>query len=56
MSVVAELSAFLAKMVEPFAPEVIIGLPTLGLTLAAFVAQALGLSMYFLFWAAIALD
>jgi hypothetical protein len=44
IDVVAELSAFLADVVRPFNPEVIIGLPTLGLTLAPLVARHLGLS------------
>jgi adenine/guanine phosphoribosyltransferase-like PRPP-binding protein len=36
----------LAAQLRPFAPEVIIGLPTLGLTLAAAVARALGHDRY----------
>lgn len=48
MSVVTELGKFLAESVCPFNPEVIIGLPTLGLSLAPIVAQNLGLSgLYF---------
>ena len=43
ISVVAELGAFLRDKVRHFEPEVIIGLPTLGLTLAPIVAQGLGL-------------
>jgi adenine/guanine phosphoribosyltransferase-like PRPP-binding protein len=46
ISVVAELGSFLANRVRPFDPEVIIGLPTLGLSLAPVVAQNLGLSMF----------
>lgn len=46
MSVVAELSSFLADCVRGYKPEVIIGLPTLGLTLAPIVAQNLGLKRY----------
>ena len=44
IAVVAELGKFLADRVGPFQPEVIIGLPTLGLTLAPIVAESLGLS------------
>jgi adenine/guanine phosphoribosyltransferase-like PRPP-binding protein len=47
IDVVAELGSFLADIVRPFNPEVIIGLPTLGLSLAPIVAQQLGLSEYF---------
>lgn len=43
MSVVAELGKFLADCVRRFEPEVVIGLPTLGLSLAPIVAQHLGL-------------
>ncbi|KAJ8064804.1 hypothetical protein OCU04_007114 [Sclerotinia nivalis] len=46
MDVVDELSDFLAELVGPFHPEVIIGLPTLGLTLAPIVARKLGLKRY----------
>jgi hypothetical protein len=42
MEVVAELGNFLAELVRPFEPEVVIGLPTLGLSLAPIVAQRLG--------------
>lgn len=42
ISVVAELGAFLAELVLDFVPEVIVGLPTLGLSLAPIVAQKLG--------------
>ena len=45
ISVVAELGSFLADRVRSFEPEVIIGLPTLGLSLAPVVAQNLGLSV-----------
>lgn len=45
LAVVAELGAFLARVVGPLRPEVIIGLPTLGLSLAPLVAQELGLGM-----------
>ncbi|HTJ56098.1 MAG TPA: phosphoribosyltransferase [Devosiaceae bacterium] len=45
-SVQAELSGALAERLAPFAPEVVVGLPTLGLTLAGPVAQALGHSRY----------
>lgn len=44
IEVVAELGTFLADVVRPFHPEIIIGLPTLGLSLAPIVAQKLGLS------------
>ena len=44
IDVVAELGTFLADVVRAFNPEVIIGLPTLGLSLAPIVAQNLGLS------------
>ncbi len=45
-AVVDALAADLAGRLAPFAPEVIVGLPTLGLTLAARVAQKLGHSRY----------
>jgi adenine/guanine phosphoribosyltransferase-like PRPP-binding protein len=45
-AVVDALAADLAQKLLPFAPEVVIGLPTLGLTLASAVAQELGLSRY----------
>src|SRR3954451_20143430 len=38
ISVVTELGTFLAERVRPFHPDVIIGLPTLGLSLAPIVA------------------
>lgn len=40
--VTAELGAFLADAVRPFNPDVVVGLPTLGLSLAPIVAQHLG--------------
>ena len=43
LAVVNELGKFLAERVGPFQPEVIVGLPTLGLTLAPIVAESLGL-------------
>ncbi|KAF7874826.1 hypothetical protein EAF04_002000 [Stromatinia cepivora] len=46
MDVVDELSDFLAELVRPFHPDVIVGLPTLGLTLAPIVARKLGLKRY----------
>ncbi len=50
IDVAAELSAFLADVVRPFCPEAVIGLPTLGLSLAPIVARNLGLSeFYFMF-------
>lgn len=44
ISVVNELGKFLADRVRPYNADVIIGLPTLGLSLAPIVAQNLGLS------------
>lgn len=44
--VVEALAGFLAEAVAPFRPEVVVGLPTLGLTLAAAVARHLGHSRY----------
>jgi len=44
--VVDALSAALADKLTPFAPDVVVGLPTLGLTLASAVAQKLGHSRY----------
>jgi len=44
--VVNALAADLAQKLRPFSPQVVIGLPTLGLTLASAVAQELGLSRY----------
>ncbi|ESZ99419.1 hypothetical protein SBOR_0181 [Sclerotinia borealis F-4128] len=46
MDVVEILADFLADLVRPFEPEVIIGLPTLGLSLAPLVARKLGLKRY----------
>ncbi len=40
------LCASLAEKVRPFEPEVVVGLPTLGLTLARGTAKTLGLSRY----------
>lgn len=40
------LAAQLAEKLRPFRPDVIVGLPTLGLTLASAVARALGHSRY----------
>lgn len=40
------LAAQLAEKLEPFKPDVIVGLPTLGLTLASAVARAMGHSRY----------
>lgn len=40
------LAGALAARLAPLAPEVVVGLPTLGLTLAAGVARALGLTRY----------
>ncbi len=45
-AVLAALAADLAAKLRPFAPDLIIGLPTLGLTLAAAVAAALGHPRY----------
>jgi adenine/guanine phosphoribosyltransferase-like PRPP-binding protein len=45
-SVVDALATSLASMLTPCAPEVIVGMPTLGLTLASAVAQKLGHSRY----------
>ena len=36
----------LAARLRPFSPEVVVGLPTLGLTLAAAVAERLGHARY----------
>ena len=40
------LTALLAERLRPFAPEIVVGLPTLGLTVASAVAEALGHSRY----------
>lgn len=45
-AVTEALAADLAGRLAPFAPEVVVGLPTLGLTLAAAVARLLGHSRY----------
>lgn len=45
MDVVDLLADFLADLVRPFEPDVLIGLPTLGLSLAPIVARKLSLSM-----------
>jgi len=45
-AVVDALASALARKLAAFSPEVIVGLPTLGLTLAAAVAQRLGHSRY----------
>lgn len=42
LEVVDALAALLARALRPLAPDVLVGLPTLGLTLAAAVARALG--------------
>ena len=46
LAVVDELAALLAQALRPLAPDVLVGLPTLGLTLAAAVARALGHARY----------
>ncbi|CZT51752.1 related to Phosphoribosyltransferase, putative [Rhynchosporium secalis] len=46
IDVTAQLGAFLAAVVKPFAPDVIVGLPTPGLTLAPIIAQSLGHRRY----------
>lgn len=45
-AVVEALAADLASRLAPFSPDVVVGLPTLGLTLAAAVARHLGHSRY----------
>ena len=45
-TVVRALATDLAQALRPFAPEVIVGLPTLGLTLAAALAEALDHDRY----------
>ena len=47
ISVVEELGTFLADLVRPFEVEVVIGLPTLGLSLAPIVAMGLGQGKYY---------
>ncbi|KAL2074698.1 hypothetical protein VTL71DRAFT_8477 [Oculimacula yallundae] len=46
IDVTAQLGAFLADVVSPFAPDVIVGLPTLGLSLAPIIAQSLDHKRY----------
>jgi adenine/guanine phosphoribosyltransferase-like PRPP-binding protein len=46
LSVVDALGAMLARHLEPYAPELLVGLPTLGLALAPIVARALGQGRY----------
>lgn len=46
LAVVDELATLLATALRPLAPEVLVGLPTLGLTLAAAAARALGQVRY----------
>lgn len=45
-AVQAALAADLAERLKPFGPDIVVGLPTLGLTLAAAVAPLLGHSRY----------
>ncbi len=45
-SVLSALAEDLADRLRPFSPDVVVGLPTLGLTLAAAVAERLGHSRY----------
>jgi adenine/guanine phosphoribosyltransferase-like PRPP-binding protein len=45
-AVVDALAAALAQELAPFAPEIVVGLPTLGLTLSSAVAQKLGHTRY----------
>jgi len=45
-AVVDALAADLARALAAFAPEIVVGLPTLGLTLASAVARALGHTRY----------
>ena len=44
--VLRKLTGLLAERLRPFAPEIVVGLPTLGLTVASAVAEALGHSRY----------
>jgi len=46
MAVVDELGTLLAEKVRPFEPDCVIGLPTLGLSLAPIVAKSLGKGMF----------
>lgn len=45
-AVQAALTQMLAEKLRPFAPEIVVGLPTLGLTVASAVAAALGHERY----------
>ncbi|WP_370674706.1 phosphoribosyltransferase [Pleomorphomonas sp. PLEO] len=45
-SVLSALAEDLAARLRPFAPDIVVGLPTLGLTLAAAVAERLGHARY----------
>jgi adenine/guanine phosphoribosyltransferase-like PRPP-binding protein len=45
-AVVDALAAALAQKLAPFSPEIVVGLPTLGLTLSSVVAQKLGHTRY----------
>ncbi len=45
-AVMRGLTALLAERLAPFAPEIVVGLPTLGLTVASAVAEVLGHSRY----------
>jgi adenine/guanine phosphoribosyltransferase-like PRPP-binding protein len=45
-TVLAAIAETLATKLRPFAPDIVVGLPTLGLTLAAAIAQQLGHSRY----------
>lgn len=44
--VVAALAAFMADLARPLSPQVVVGLPTLGLAFAPLVAQHLGMSNF----------
>ncbi|PVH86950.1 PRTase-like protein [Cadophora sp. DSE1049] len=46
LDVTAELGDFLVHQVRPFNPDVIVGLPTLGLSLAPIIAKGLGHKRY----------
>jgi adenine/guanine phosphoribosyltransferase-like PRPP-binding protein len=46
LGVVRELSTMMAALARPLAPDVVIGLPTLGLAFAPLVAEALGHSRF----------
>ena len=45
-SVMRELTRWLAEALRPFSPEIVVGLPTLGLAVGGAVAEALGHSRY----------